>query len=586
MNGGTTVQSNGQAGKFPKITPTLKGISPHYLGLVVILTVGTVLRFWSLDAKPLWMDEVLTAIFSLGRRYADVPVQTLFSIADLNQFFTVQPGVSCPQISQTVATESVHPPLFFCLLHSWIAWLQSGDSNWIWTLRAFPALTGVGAIAALYLLNRIAFSPAAGLLGAALMAVSPFTVYLSQEARHYTLPMLLISLALVGLVQLQQDVQTRRIRPLVWLGWVLVNVVSLYVHYFCILALIAQITVLLLWMLWKRRQIHSRYWIATGLAIAAIALAYLPWLPTVIGHFSRPETDWLIPRDPTWTTRLAPLYQTLTAWVLMVIALPVETQPLAIAVPSVLVMLVFSVWFVWQISQGCKWLWRDRSMRPSAVLISGFTLCVLVQFFAIVYLLNKDITVVPRYNFVYYPGVCALLGACLMAQPKRDEKQPRTNLRICAVLLAGLISSGCVVTDLVFQKPYNPAEVAETMLLEPSTPMIMATSYRTLQEIALGFSFALELRTRYPASAQAPVRFAFFDRRQGTAMVWRSLAALSQPLPVPLNLWIVAPEIRKRDYPKQLKVSLPSGSTEKAICRLDPEEFHRLGFPYQLYRCE
>jgi uncharacterized membrane protein len=531
------------------------------------------------------MDEVLTAIFSMGRGYADVPVQTLFAIADLHTFFSVQPGVSCSQIAQTVATESVHPPLFFCLLHGWMTWLHPDANHWIWALRAFPALMGVGAIATLYVLNRIAISPAAGLFGAALMAVSPFAVYLSQEARHYTLPMLLITLALVGLVQIQQDIQSQRqLRPAIWIGWSVVNILSLYVHYFCILALVAQVLALGIWMMGQRHRIQLRYWLAMGGAIAPIALSYLPWLPTVISHFSRPETDWLIPHDPDWTARIAPLYQTLTGWVLMVIALPVEDQPLAIAIPAILIMLVFSIWLMWQAIRGWKSLWSNPSVQPSVVLLSAFTLCVLAQFFAIVYILNKDITVVPRYNFVYYPGVCALLGACLV-QPNRVSKGPLPWRRWGIVLLAGLISSALVVNDFVFQKPYNPATVAQTMRLDRSTPMIMATSYRSLQEIALGLSFALELQRFYSDSAAAPIRFSFLDRRDGTAPVWRSLATLPQPLPLPLNLWIVAPEIRKRDYPQTLKLAGEGGDRSATICRLDPEEFHRLGFPYQLYRC-
>jgi hypothetical protein len=53
------------------------------------------------------------------------------------------------------------------------------------------------------------------------MAVSPFGVYLSQEARHYTLPILLITLALLGLIQIQQALysQQQLPRPIVWLFW-------------------------------------------------------------------------------------------------------------------------------------------------------------------------------------------------------------------------------------------------------------------------------------------------------------------------------------------------------------------------------
>ena len=72
-------------------------------------------------------------------------------------------------------------------------------------MRSLPALIGVIEIAAIYCLNRLVFSKSAALMAAALMAVSPFAVYLSQEARHYTLPMLLTTLALLGLIKIQQS---------------------------------------------------------------------------------------------------------------------------------------------------------------------------------------------------------------------------------------------------------------------------------------------------------------------------------------------------------------------------------------------
>lgn len=216
-----------------QIQPLSQRLNWHYVGLAAVLLLGAVLRFWQLDAKPLWLDEIITAIFSLGHRQADLPLGVAFSVTQLKQIFTLNPGVSCAQIAQTVSTESVHPPLFFCLLYRWISWLNPNSENWIWALRSLSASMGVGAIASAYWLNRVAFSKNAGLMAAAVMAVSPFAVYLSQEARQYTLPMLLISLALAGLVQMQQDLHpSRRMRPAVWVGWVVVNSLGLYIHYF------------------------------------------------------------------------------------------------------------------------------------------------------------------------------------------------------------------------------------------------------------------------------------------------------------------------------------------------------------------
>ncbi|MBW4465684.1 MAG: hypothetical protein KME07_09625 [Pegethrix bostrychoides GSE-TBD4-15B] len=543
----------------------------HYLALAALLLLGLSLRFWQLDSKPLWLDEVLTGLFTRGHSSQDLPLNQFLPLSALDQIFSFQPNQTCAVLTHRLATESVHPPLFFCLLYGWMDWLR--PENWIWAMRALPALFGVAAVAASYWLNRVAFSPVAGLLAAALMAVSPFAVYLSQEARHYTLPMLMITLALAALVQMQQDlVSQKRLRLPIWLGWSLLNLLGLYIHYFCLLAFIAQVAALSVWLLRK----PTRYWIAWGLSLGAVGLGYLPWIPMLIGHFSRPETNWLIPYKPDWLDRLEPIYQTLAGWTLMVIALPVENQPRWIAASMVLITLGFLVWLVWQLRVGFRHLWQEAGQRPAILLIASFTGCILLQFFAIVYLLDKDLTVVPRYNFVYYPGICALLAACL------------SRSRAALVLIGvGVLSSLFVVNGLVFQKSYHPTQVARRMAFEPQ-PVAMVMTYESPQEIALGLSFALELRQLYAAQPDPPVRFALIDRSAGYSQAWRTLEQLDQPLAPPLNLWAVAsPGMRTKEYPQRLTLNAPPTDTTrpKMRCQVDPDQLYRQGFPYQLFRC-
>lgn len=575
----------------------------HALVLALVLLLGLGLRFWRLDSKPLWLDEVLTALFTTGHTMQSVPLQVFSPLTALDTLFQYQPGLSCAEIAQRVSVESVHPPMFFCLLYGWLGWLhpQNWADSWVWAMRALPALWGVAAIAAIYWLNRLAFSPRAGLLAAALMAVSPFAVYLSQEARHYTLPMLLITLALATLVQIQQRILAQKLpQSALWLAWAGLNLLGLYTHYFCLLALIAQIAALGSWMLWRRAAKPD--WLALGLALGLVGLGYLPWLPTLFSHFNRPETDWLIPYKPDWLDRLEPLYQTLIGWMLMVVALPVEDQPAWVAIGSSLLILGFLAWFVWQLRRRAKQLWQNPAIRPAVTLLAGFTGCILLQFFAIVYLLNKDLTAVPRYNFVYYPGVCALLAACL-ASPAQTQStqaqsaqakpaQPALNRSIhpgLVVLAVGLVSSLFVVQGWVFQKSYHPDRVAQNMAFEPQLPLATVMTYESPQEVALGLSFALELKQQFASTDLDRARFAFLDRTQGFDSAWRKLAQLDQPLPPPLNLWIVAaPGMRTGDYPARLTLNAPPTPTTRARmrCLVDPDQLYRQGFPYQLFRCQ
>jgi uncharacterized membrane protein len=326
-------------------------------------------------------------------------------------------------------------------------------------------------------------------------------------------------------------------------------------------------------------------------------LSYLPWLPIAVSHFSRPETNWLIPYKPDWTDRLEPLYQMLAGWTVMLIALPVEGQPRQITIAFSLLMLGFMLWLVWQLRTGVRQLWRSLPQYPALWLLVGFTGCILLQFFTIIYGLNKDLTVVPRYNFIYYPAVCALLGAVLANQAASQtasqaakaatDQQRSLATPLLPLLLVGLLSSILVVNDFAFQKSYHPDRIAQWLAFEPERPLAVVVSYESAQEVALGLSFALELRQLYsPKSIDQQVRFAFLDRSQGYQESWQRLSNFALPLLPPLNLWAVAaPGMHTKDYPSRLRLNaIPT--MHRMRCKVDPEEFHRLGFPYQLYRCQ
>lgn len=560
-------------------------LSVHYLCLALAIALGAALRFWNLDFKPLWLDEVITGLFSMGRNYNDVPLEVVFPLSAVAEIFTFNPTATCPQIAHTLATQSTHPPLFFCLMHAWLEAFRTcrdvgcNVSTALKTdLRSLPALLGVGAIAAVYFLNRIAFSKTAGLMAAVVMAVSPFGVYLSQEARHYTLPMLLITLALLGLIQIQKDLQKQQFRPLVWLAWVAVNSIGFYIHYFFILAYIAQLASLIAYPIFSKKatinpQNITHYLLPITCSLLPF-LFFIPWLPAVLADAGSSDTSW-IPQPHN----IAPLYQTLIAWILMVIALPAEHQPLWIAIPSGLLMVLFGIWLGRHIFQGLQQLWQTPSTHLATLTLGSFTLCLLLQFFAIVYLLGKDLTVAPRYNFVYYPAFCALLGAALVGRDRGDRKEKKSawSATQTSLLLVGIISCIFVIYGGVFHKPFQPQKVARDMNLKPSMPLMMVVGYNDYQDVALGLSFALALEKERTQTTETYL--GFYRRSPGYESVWQNLSQMPPLTASSLNLWVVAPGLRRRDYPPQLALS------SQKICNLDPDQHHRIGIPYQLYEC-
>ncbi|MEO0967177.1 MAG: glycosyltransferase family 39 protein, partial [Cyanobacteria bacterium J06639_18] len=403
----------------------------HYLSLTFLVLLAAILRFWHLDLKPLWMDEVITAIFSLGKNYNNLPLDVALSLENWRSFLSLETGRSCSQIAENLSNQSTHPPLFFCGMYQWLSWVSPTEQNLVTQLRYLPAIFGVLTVIPIYAVNRIAFSAQAGLMAAALMAISPFGVYLSQEARHYTLPMLLISLSLLGLIKIQRDIIERnQIKFSVWLGWTIVNSIGFYVHYFCILAFIAQIGTFIVLMYGKiiypkkpQEQQGNilpqrKILLVLVLSIGATCLSFLPWLPIITKHFTSADTSWL--HAPV---HIAPIYQTLAGWLVMLIVLPVENQPLPIAIACGVLMLLFGVWVSLQVFRGLKQLLSAPNTYFSTVTLLSYSIFVILEFFAIAYILGKDITAIPRYNFIYFPSFCALISASLCATRNLNKNQ-------------------------------------------------------------------------------------------------------------------------------------------------------------------
>lgn len=559
----------------------MKRLPQNLRWLVVIVLLGTILRFWNLDLKPLWLDETITALFSLGHTYSDVPLGQVQPLANVSKLFQWQP-TSCIAIATAIRSQSTHPPLFFCWLHQWLGWVDRFDVSLAWKLRSLPAFLGVLAIPAVYRLNRLAFSPSAGLAAAMLMAVSPFAVYLSQEARHYTLPMLLITLSLVGLVLMLQDLCERQaINLRVWMGWTLLNGLGLYTHYFFALVVMAQVLTLfsLTWMC--RNRLPRRVWGGIGLAIATIVLIDAPLLPQFFEHLQRPATDWLNLTTAGWNL-WAPLPRLIAGLVVMTLILPVEQQPPIVTVLSGLVILALTVWLSWRVYRGLQRLWRNAATRFSLLLLGSLLVWLLLEYCVVIYGFGKDLTLAFRYNFMLYPAVCALVGAALTAPSDLEwGHDPSANFHVRTqgirrdlplATVVGLLSSVCVVSGLAFLKPFQPQQIVQR--LQASTPILVMQAYENWQSVAFGLSIAVNS----PSTQQSHWLF-----QSSTMLASPIMLEPEEQTQAPL-IWLFSDLTDPEPLPSALSVSAAS-PTRTTDCPAVGEPYQTMNVRYQSYRC-
>ncbi len=166
------------------------------LGLIIIL-IGGVLRFFDLDRKSLWTDEIA-------------------SLRDSE--------------SVTSAINGAQPPFYYLVLH---LFRKLGTNEFI--IRFPSVIFGVLTIALSYWIGKLFFGPKEGLVSASLLSVSTFHIYYSQEARMYAL---LAFLSLLSLFFFHKSLCEHK--KSLWVGFILSTMLTLYTHYFGIFVLLTE----------------------------------------------------------------------------------------------------------------------------------------------------------------------------------------------------------------------------------------------------------------------------------------------------------------------------------------------------------
>jgi len=167
-----------------------------------------------------------------------------------------------------VLTEDVHAPLYFFLLHFWLKIAGQGEFG----VRLFSALCGIAIVPLLYVAGRELYDRRVGLLAAGIGAVLPLHVATSRTTRMYSLLPLLGLLALFWLYRALQ-----RGGRAYWLLYAAAALATAYTHYWGVLWVVGLSAAALFQLLWERRPLTQ--WRDWALASAAVALAFLPWLP-------------------------------------------------------------------------------------------------------------------------------------------------------------------------------------------------------------------------------------------------------------------------------------------------------------------
>jgi hypothetical protein len=169
-----------------------------------------------------------------------------------------------------MARNEVNPPLYY--VFAWLSQQLGGSPSW---LRLPSLLAGTAVIPLVYALGRRVSGVTAGLVASALMALSPFALFYSTEARAYSMAMALSAASTLFLLRaLERDSFA------IWSAYGLVVCAAMYTHYTTIFIIVVQAA----WALAVRRD-RARQLL---LVYAAAAAAYLAWVPSLVDQRDDP----------------------------------------------------------------------------------------------------------------------------------------------------------------------------------------------------------------------------------------------------------------------------------------------------------
>jgi hypothetical protein len=205
---------------------------------------------------------VLVGIVTLGGLLVRLPSfhDSLFG-DEISTYFIVT-GHSLPRVLRLVeSNQETSPPLYFIL-----AWATKGLlSSPVQSIRLVSLITGTAAIPLTFVLGLWTVGRRAALVGATCVALSPYLIFYSTEARPF---MLMLFFTLLSTLTLLRALDSGKI--LWWVAYAACSCGAVYSHYSAVFLLVVQLA----WAFWARPQMRKHLIVAN----VAAALGLLPWI--------------------------------------------------------------------------------------------------------------------------------------------------------------------------------------------------------------------------------------------------------------------------------------------------------------------
>lgn len=391
----------------------------EWILFVYALLTGFWLRVFRLGNKDIWWDE------AHSWWYASMP---LFE------------GI---RLGMAEWTGAVGDPLYPILLHLWMQ--LSGDSAF--TLRYLSLIFSILSVALAARVTLESFKKPAWIATAWLGGTSAIWVFYSQEVRQYTLTPLVMLVAVLVIVRIQNS---PKINLWHWAGLAAAEALALYTHSFMAFGIVGlNFWLLLMWLRsFKKPKVDSRRWFLVW-AVSQIGalIAIGPALPNYLARTAAGGSVFVQLEIPLILNAI---------WNLL-LGIPWEhaTDPIPVRIIAALVLLL---WFI-----GLAWV-RITRTDADLLLVIFFTMGLVVAYWWFTPIIH------PRY-LLFLSGPLFIVVAVTLVRLWQRSRMFGATL-VASLAFVSLFNLGNLYTGRFFGYRHDPSQAVVAATIDQSDGQI------------------------------------------------------------------------------------------------------------------
>jgi len=370
------------------------------LSIFLIMAVGIFLRTYNINAKEFWYDEAFTSRM----------VKNNFTqIIDLS-------------------SKDVHPPLYYLATKAWTSVFGTSDFG----IRSLSVLFGVLLIpATYYLVNLLTDNKLGALLVSTMIAVNPFLITYSKEARSYSMFAFIFALLVIVVFRLRKDGKG-------WLALSILLPVFFLTHYVSVFSI-----PVLIWLLPRNKK----------MLIALLPLVFFAYLQLPAMLIPRKPLEWA---PPVTSERIT---QSIQAFVFGVYNDNSVVLPLNIKVPYLhVLLLVLITWYI-----------LDHDKNHYELLILGLVPIALV---ALAGSFSKNLYI-ERYLIPYGYVLIVYIGVVIVSFPRKYA----VPVLVCYLILSVYLTLHYVPVNIDYKGVAKYMDSLDKVIMVDATEYIAVSRY-------------------------------------------------------------------------------------------------------------